>query len=158
LLIINQQPNQLIRISILRSKFEVAMSGIEQIRSVTAANTLSAGAGAVGAGATGAAPNQVTPPYANDLPDLPALGVPNTDVAKSVANDFTKVLETYRVKSERVDSAVNQARSGEMSGPPNQRDMIKQLGDLYTYAVDTQLLVRTAGQLTTGVRQLVTGQ
>jgi hypothetical protein len=35
---------------------------------------------------------------------------------------------------------------------------VKQLADLYTYAVDTQLLVRTSGQLTTGVRQLVTGQ
>jgi hypothetical protein len=127
------------------------MSGIEQIGSI-AANTLSGAAGASGMA------SQPSTAYANELPDLPTIGVPDTDVPKSVGNDFTKVLETYRAKSERVDNAVNDARNGERTGAPNQRDMIKQLGDLYTYAVDTQLLVRTAGQLTTGVRQLVTGQ
>jgi hypothetical protein len=128
------------------------MSGIEPISSI-ATNALSASASAGSAGLSGAASS-----YANELPDLPSLGVAEADKTKSIGNDFTKVLETYRAKSERVDSAVNQARSGESSGPPNQREMIKQLADLYTYAVDTQLLVRTAGQLTTGVRQLVTGQ
>jgi hypothetical protein len=126
------------------------MSGIEQISSITATNALSGSAGA-GAPASGSS-------YANELPDLPSIGAPDAELTKSISNDFTKVLETYRAKSERVDSAVNQARSSEPSGPPNQREMIKQLADLYTYAVDTQLLVRTAGQLTTGVRQLVTGQ
>jgi hypothetical protein len=127
------------------------MSGIEQISSITATNALS---GSAGAGSPAAGSSN----YANELPDLPSIGTPDAELTKSISNDFTKVLETYRVKSERVDSAVNQARSGEPSGPPNQREMIKQLADLYTYAVDTQLLVRTAGQLTTGVRQLVTGQ
>jgi hypothetical protein len=127
------------------------MSGIEQISSITATNALS---GSAGAGSPAAGNSN----YANELPDLPSIGTPDAELTKSISNDFTKVLETYRVKSERVDSAVNQARSGEPSGPPNQREMIKQLADLYTYAVDTQLLVRTAGQLTTGVRQLVTGQ
>jgi hypothetical protein len=132
------------------------MTGIEQIASVTgaasvrqteASQTTSLGSGS-GSGSLGA----------NGLGELPSLGVPDAEIAKSVGNDFTKVLETYRVKSERVDAAVNSARSGESSGPPNQREMIKQLADLYTYAVDTQLLVRTSGQLTTGVRQLITGQ
>jgi hypothetical protein len=126
------------------------MTGIEQIGSVAAASS---------SGLSGGGTSQ--PPatsYANELGDLPSIGVSEADLQKSLGNDFTKVLETYRVKSERVDNAVNQARSGESSGPPNQREMIKQLADLYTYAVDTQLLVRTAGQLTTGVRQLVTGQ
>lgn len=128
------------------------MSGIEQISSITS-NALSGAAGTANAGTSGSGGG-----YANELPDLPSIGVADADQAKSIGNDFTKVLETYRAKSERVDSAVNQARSGEASGPPNQREMVKQLADLYTYAVDTQLLVRTAGQLTTGVRQLVTGQ
>jgi hypothetical protein len=139
---------------ILLLSFEGAMSGIEQISSlagsVTGANPLATGA----AGISGAGGGS----YATALPDLPTIGTPDAEMTKSISNDFSKVLETYRVKSERVDNAVSQARSGEPSGPPNQRDMIKQLGDLYTYAVDTQLLVRTAGQLTTGVRQLVTGQ
>jgi hypothetical protein len=124
------------------------MTGIEQISSVTSA---SAASGASGSQASAT-------PYANELGDFPSIGAPQAEIPKSIGNDFTKVLETYRVKSERVDNAVNQARSGEPSGPPNQREMVKQLADLYTYAVDTQLLVRTAGQLTTGVRQLVTGQ
>jgi hypothetical protein len=92
------------------------------------------------------------------LGDLPSIGVSDAEAVKSISSDFTKVLETYRVKSERVDNAVTQARSGQASGRINQQDMVKQLADLYTYAVDTQLLVRTSGQLTTGVRQLVTGQ
>jgi 1-aminocyclopropane-1-carboxylate deaminase/D-cysteine desulfhydrase-like pyridoxal-dependent ACC family enzyme len=122
------------------------MTGIEQIGSVVAA---SASSGAASSPAVN---------YNNELPDLPLIGVHASDLPKSISNDFTQVLETYRAKSERVDNAVTQARGGEANGPPNQREMIRQLADLYTYAVDTQLLVRTAGQLTTGVRQLVTGQ
>jgi hypothetical protein len=140
------------------------MSGIEQISSLTSVNSLSAAASSGSAAATSGTLGGTLggavggTPYANQLGDLPAIGTPEAEMTKAIGNDFSKVLETYRVKSERVDNAVNQARSGEPSGPPNQREMIKQLGDLYTYAVDTQLLVRTAGQLTTGVRQLVTGQ
>jgi hypothetical protein len=131
------------------------MTGIEQIASVTATSALRS---KDGASAPSVGSNVGNSNVANGMGELPSLGVPDADVAKSVGNDFTKVLETYRVKSERVDAAVNSARSGESSGPPHQREMIKQLADLYTYAVDTQLLVRTSGQLTTGVRQLVTGQ
>jgi hypothetical protein len=136
------------------------MSGIEQISSLTSVNSLSAAASSGSAAATSGTLGGAVggTPYANQLGDLPAIGTPEAEMTKAIGNDFSKVLETYRVKSERVDNAVNQARSGEPSGPSNQREMIKQLGDLYTYAVDTQLLVRTAGQLTTGVRQLVTGQ
>jgi hypothetical protein len=130
------------------------MSGIEQISSI-ASNALSSNSFSSNAvSGAGLSPGGGV----NQLPDLPTIGTPDAEMTKSISNDFTKVLETYRVKSERVDNAVNQARSGESNGPPNQREMIKQLADLYTYAVDTQLLVRTAGQLTTGVRQLVTGQ
>jgi hypothetical protein len=131
------------------------MSGIEQIGSI-AANAFS-GATSAAASASGIS-GQAGATYANELPDLPTIGSPDAELPKSVGNDFTKVLETYRAKSEQVDNAVNAARNGERTGAPNQREMIKQLGDLYTYAVDTQLLVRTAGQLTTGVRQLITGQ
>jgi hypothetical protein len=124
------------------------MTGIEQI-----------GAVAASAGQTsGLASNTQSGVGPSSLGDLPSIGVAEAEATKSMSTDFTKILETYRAKSERVDTAVLQARSGEPSGPPNQREMIKQLGDLYTYAVDTQLLVRTSGQLTSGVRQLVTGQ
>jgi hypothetical protein len=125
------------------------MTGIEQIGAVAANVGSSAGTGNLG-GAQGA--------YGDPLRDLPSIGIADAEATKSISTDFSKILETYRAKSERVDTAVLQARSGEPNGPPNQREMIKQLGDLYTYAVDTQLLVRTSGQLTSGVRQLVTGQ
>jgi hypothetical protein len=121
------------------------MTGIEQIGAVAANASSSAGFASPGG-----------PPDVGR--DLPSIGVAESEANKSMSTDFSKVLETYRAKSERVDTAVLQARIGEPSGPPNQREMIKQLGDLYTYAVDTQLLVRTSGQLTSGVRQLVTGQ
>jgi hypothetical protein len=132
------------------------MSGIEQISSIASASAPSASSSTEATAGTPSAQSSAS--YANELGGLPTIGTPDAEITKAIGNDFTKVLETYRVKSERVDIAVNQARSGEPSGPPNQREMIKQLGDLYTYAVDTQLLVRTAGQFTTGVRQLVTGQ
>jgi hypothetical protein len=128
------------------------MSGIEQIGAVTATAGASAGAGYANTGYANTGASQ------DALGDLPSIGIAESEATKSISTDFTKILETYRAKSERVDTAVLQARSGEPSGPPNQREMIKQLGDLYTYAVDTQLLVRTSGQLTSGVRQLVTGQ
>jgi hypothetical protein len=131
------------------------MTGIEQIGSISSANAIAGSSQLVGSTSRSSTGPAV---YANELPDLPSIGFAQADSPKSIGNDFTKVLETYRAKSERVENAVSQARGGESSGPPNQREMIKQLADLYTYAVDTQLLVRTAGQLTTGVRQLVTGQ
>jgi hypothetical protein len=128
------------------------MSGIEQIGAV-AANAAAGAAGAIGGG--GFSPQGGAQ---DNLGDLPSVSIADAEATKSISTDFSKILETYRAKSERVDTAVLQARSGEPNGPPNQREMLKQLGDLYTYAVDTQLLVRTSGQLTSGVRQLVTGQ
>jgi hypothetical protein len=129
------------------------MNGIEQISSVTSSMGASAAGGMSSAGQTPSGPQT-----GSTSSDLPSIGIADEAAVKSIGNDFTKVLETYRAKSESVDTAVMRARGGDASGAPNQREMIKQLADLYTYAVDTQLLVRTAGQLTSGVRQLVTGQ
>jgi hypothetical protein len=129
------------------------MNGIEQISSVTSSMSASA------AGSMSSAGQRLSVQQTGSTSgDLPAIGIADEAAVKSIGNDFTKVLETYRAKSESVDTAVMRARGGDASGAPNQREMIKQLTDLYTYAVDTQLLVRTAGQLTSGVRQLVTGQ
>lgn len=86
------------------------------------------------------------------------VGLVNYEQGAAVGADFAKILDTYRAKADRLDASVAQARAGEGPGVQSNQAMLAQLADLYSYAVDTQLLVKTSGQLTTGFRQLVTGQ
>jgi hypothetical protein len=76
----------------------------------------------------------------------------------TIGSDFSKVLDTYRAKTDKIDTAVASARAGGSNEPISQQQMLRQLTELYAYAVDTQLMVKTSGQLTQGFRQLVTGQ
>lgn len=74
-----------------------------------------------------------------------------------VGADFARIIDSFRQRSEAISETI--AKSTEMPGLNGRGgEQIKQLVDLYNYAVDTQLLVRTSSQLTTGVRQLMTGQ
>jgi hypothetical protein len=134
----------------LAHSVESAMTGIEQIGAA-------AGIGSAGPSRFGG--EAVRPEFdSTTLPTVDTVSSTDPSQNKTITADFTRVLENYRVKSDKVEAAVTQARNGDRGGAPNQKQMIRQLSDLYSYAVDTQLLVRTAGQLNTGVRQLVTGQ
>ncbi len=76
------------------------------------------------------------------------------DNASQLPTDFASVLESYRAKSDVMDNTV---RNSVQSGGENGK-MLRQLADLYSYSVDTQLLVRASSQVTSGVRQLMSGQ
>ena len=72
--------------------------------------------------------------------------------------DFSNLLEGFRQRSAAVEQAGRDmiSKAGE---PQSAMDRsVRQLSELYTYAVDMQVMVRTGGQLTSGMRQLITGQ
>ncbi len=81
-----------------------------------------------------------------------------TEEGPGLGVDFQNVLEGFRKRADTVE-----ASGRAMLAPPgapetaNQKS-VRQLTELYTYAVDMQLMVRTSGQLTSGLRQLITGQ
>lgn len=81
-----------------------------------------------------------------------------TDQETSLGADFTNLLEGFRQRSEAVEQAGRNliAKPGEPQSATDRS--IRQLSELYTYAVDMQVMVRTGGQLTSGMRQLITGQ
>jgi hypothetical protein len=88
-----------------------------------------------------------------------ATALVRSDPGRAMGADFQTVLEGLRQRSATVEAAGRDALGAPSSAPAtaSERSM-RQLTDLYTYAVDMQVLVRTGGQLTSGVRQLITGQ
>lgn len=79
------------------------------------------------------------------------------EAGNSLGADFTQVLDGFRQRADAVSETVAKATQGDGMSSRGQ-EQIRQLVDLYTYAVDTQLLVRTSSQMTTGLRQLMSGQ
>jgi hypothetical protein len=78
---------------------------------------------------------------------------------RSMGADFQSVLEGFRQKSADVEAAGRNMIGAPGTEPANATERsMRQLTDLYTYAVDMQVMLRTSGQLTSGIRQLVTGQ
>lgn len=76
------------------------------------------------------------------------------DNASQLPSDFASVLESFRAKADVMDNSVRKSvQSNDANGK-----MLRQLTDLYSYSVDTQLLVRASSQVTSGVRQLMSGQ
>lgn len=75
---------------------------------------------------------------------------------QSAGADFARLLDTYRSRADQMDSAVE--KMADAAGGQQVKPEIRQLVELYGYAVDTQLVVRTSTQLTTGARQLMSGQ
>lgn len=80
----------------------------------------------------------------------------NFDQGTSVGADFASTVEAYRARTNALDQGVNQIIEG--TGGEKANPQIRQLADLYSYAVETQLVIRTSTQLTTGIRQLMSGQ
>ncbi len=74
-----------------------------------------------------------------------------------MGQDFSSVLENVRARASTFQGRMEKIADSQTHGLHNSAQM-KQLVDLYSYAVDTQLLVRTSNQLITGMRQLMTGQ
>jgi hypothetical protein len=76
----------------------------------------------------------------------------------TIGADFQNVLEGFRKRASSVEATGKDllAKPGEAMSAQDRS--MRQLTELYTYAVDLQLMVRTGGQLTSGMRQLVTGQ
>ena len=79
-----------------------------------------------------------------------------TDTGAGIGNDFTAALEKFRQNSDKVGSAVEQISTGNAKGPAAQS--LKDLAQLYTYAVNTQVIVRAANQVTSTAKQLMSGQ
>ena len=71
--------------------------------------------------------------------------------------DFSTVMEGVRDRANKFDNRMEKIADSQSDGSRNSTQM-KQLVELYSYAVDTQLLVRTSNQLISGMRQLMTGQ
>jgi hypothetical protein len=92
------------------------------------------------------------------MPVEPVQQTPNVtvDQGNAFGADFSQVLEGFRQRAAKIEEAGSLKPAG---GPETNADRsIRQLTELYTYAVDMQVLVRTGGQLTSGMRQLITGQ
>jgi hypothetical protein len=98
------------------------------------------------------------------MPVEPVQQTPNVtvDQGNAFGADFSQVLEGFRQRAAKIEEAgmLKPAGGPTGSGGPetNADRSIRQLAELYTYAVDMQVLVRTGGQLTSGMRQLITGQ
>lgn len=90
----------------------------------------------------------------------PDIATPNvrTETGPGMGADFSNLLEGFRQRAASVEQSgrAMMAKPGEAQSA-NDRS-IRQLAELYTYAVDMQVMVRTGGQLTSGLRQLITGQ
>ena len=78
------------------------------------------------------------------------------ETGDSGSAEFARILDGYRNSADRLDQTVDNIVSEQSGATVNPQ--IKQLVDLYSYAVDTQLIVRTSSQLSTGMRQLMSGQ
>jgi hypothetical protein len=80
------------------------------------------------------------------------------DQEMTMGADFSNLLEGFRQRSAAVEQAGRESIA-KPGAPQSATDRsIRQLSELYTYAVDMQVMVRTGGQLTSGLRQLITGQ
>jgi hypothetical protein len=87
--------------------------------------------------------------------DTQRLNLVTVGEQSALGADFAKVLEDFRLRSAAVESQTSQFNDPSAIAKNPQ---LKQLADMYKYAIDTQLLVRTSSQLTSSMRQLMTGQ
>jgi hypothetical protein len=90
----------------------------------------------------------------------PVQPTPNVtvDQGNALGADFSQVLEGFRQRASKIEEAGRGTLRQAGGVETNSDRSIRQLSELYTYAVDMQVLVRTGGQLTSGMRQLITGQ
>jgi hypothetical protein len=87
----------------------------------------------------------------------PRLDNVSFDSGESAGAEFARVVDAYRGRADKLDETVGKLIGKDGQGPAAD-PQIQQLANLYSYAVDTQLVVRTSSQLSTGVRQLMSGQ
>jgi hypothetical protein len=81
-----------------------------------------------------------------------------TEQGGGMGADFSNVLEGFRQRAANVEQAGSALLAKPGAAQTANDRSIRQLAELYTYAVDMQVMVRTGGQLTSGLRQLITGQ
>lgn len=75
----------------------------------------------------------------------------------SLGVEFRAVLDNLRSRANKYAGLAAKAADEQAGGPVNS-PQLKQLTELYSYSVDTQLLMRTSSQLVSGMRQLMSGQ
>jgi hypothetical protein len=95
-------------------------------------------------------------PGVRDTTATPLVKVDNG--GPSIGTDFSAMLDGFRKRADALDASNKAILAKPADALTSNEKSIKQLADLYTYAVDMQVMVKTGGQLTSGMRQLITGQ